>query len=388
MIYRASLFRLTNLAYKTASKRKLNFFINFIIFISLFAITASFLSMFYENKIDKLDTKRTLLDSQKIMLANQISTIPSSLNMIDIILSSKLKGKAYYKILKEVNPGGILKSGIINDEAIYSTNYYGIVDLIETLIIENSFYINSAEVIFENDNVILKEIDLYKKKNNSNKYELNNLYAKTSSDEVSWKEFEENNRYAEYGLIGVFFDIVPEGTLINSVRENSPADKSGIKIGDIVTSVNEISLEGIKNYEDAMEIINLKPNIPANFIIISKNKTIKKAVIIPELTFNQELYDLKDQNYYLKFKEYLIDIYKIMEDQRLILINFGLNFTSVNLKKINTEIIKINNELEILSNKESKAILFAFLIQLIIFFSAQYFEFSVGQVNEKKNYKK
>tara|TARA_B100000787_G_scaffold29324_1_gene19525 strand:+ start:89 stop:1255 length:1167 start_codon:yes stop_codon:yes gene_type:complete len=388
MIYRASLFRLTNLAYKTASKRKLNFFINFIIFISLFAITASFLSMFYENKIDKLDTKRTLLDSQKIMLANQISTIPSSLNMIDIILSSKLKGKAYYKILKEVNPGGILKSGIINDEAIYSTNYYGIVDLIETLIIENSFYINSAEVIFENDNVILKEIDLYKKKNNSNKYELNNLYAKTSSDEVSWKEFEENNRYAEYGLIGVFFDIVPEGTLINSVRENSPADKSGIKIGDIVTSVNEISLEGIKNYEDAMEIINLKPNIPANFIIISKNKTIKKAVIIPELTFNQELYDLKDQNYYLKFKEYLIDIYKIMEDQRLILINFGLNFTSVNLKKINTEIIKINSELEILSNKESKAILFAFLIQLIIFFSAQYFEFSVGQVNEKKNYKK
>ena len=388
MIYRASLFRLTNLAYKTASKRKLNFFINFIIFISLFAITASFLSMFYENKIDKLDTKRTLLDSQKIMLANQISTIPSSLNMIDIILSSELKGKAYYKILKEVNPGGILASGIIDDEAIYSTNYYGIVGLIETLIIENSFYINSAEVIFENDNVILKEIDLYKKKNNSNKYELNNLYAKTSSDEVSWKEFEENNRYAEYGLIGITFEIVPEGNLINSVRENSPADKSGIKIGDIITSVNQISLEGVRNYEDVMEIIKLKPNIPANFIIISKNKTIKKAVIIPEVTFNQELYDLKDQNYYLKFKEYLIEIYKIMEDQRLILINFGLNFTSVNLKKINTEIIKINNELEILSNKESKAILFAFLIQLIIFFSAQYFEFSVGQVNEKKNYKK
>ena len=72
----------------------------------------------------------------------------------------------------------------------------------------------------------------------------------------------------------------------------------------------------------------------------------------------------------------------------LILINFGLNFTSENLKEINTEIIKINNELEILSNKESKAILFAFLIQLIIFFSSQYFEFSVGQANEKKNYKK
>ena len=388
MIYRASLFRLTNLAYKTASKRKLNFFINFIIFISLFAITASFLSMFYENKIDKLDTKRTLLDSQKIMLANQISTIPSSLNMIDIILSSELKGKAYYKILKEVNPGGILASGIIDDEAIYSTNYYGIVGLIETLIIENSFYINSAEVIFENDNVILKEIDLYKKKNNSSKYEFNNLWAKVSSDEVSWTEFEQNNRYAEYGLIGITFEIVPEGNLINSVRENSPADKSGIKIGDIITSVNQISLEGVRNYEDVMEIIKLKPNIPANFIIISKNKTIKKAVIIPEVTFNQELYDLKDQNYYLKFKEYLIEIYKIMEDQRLILINFGLNFTSVNLKKINTEIIKINNELEILSNKESKAILFAFLIQLIIFFSAQYFEFSVGQVNEKKNYKK
>jgi len=388
MLFRANLFRLTNFAYRSASKRKLNFFINFIIFLSLFAITASFLSMFYENKIDKLDTKRTLLDSQKIMLANQISTIPSSLNMIDIILDSKLKGKAYYEMLKEVNPGGILADGIIDDEAIYSTNYYGIVDLIETLVIENSFFINSAEVIFKNQNLILKEIDIYEKKNNTNKYELNNLYEKVSSDEDSWKKFEENNRYAEYGVIGVFFDIVPEGTLINHVRENSPADKSGIKIGDIVTSVNQISLEGIRNYEDAMEIIKLKPNIPANFNIISKNKSIKKAVIIPEPTYNQELYDLKDQNYYLKFKEYLIEVYKIMEDQRLILINFGLNFTSENLKEINTEIIKINNELEILSNKESKAILFAFLIQLIIFFSSQYFEFSVGQVNEKKNYKK
>ena len=90
MLFRANLFRLTNFAYRSASKRKLNFFINFIIFLSLFAITASFLSMFYENKIDKLDTKRTLLDSQKIMLANQISTIPSSLNMIDIIYLNNL----------------------------------------------------------------------------------------------------------------------------------------------------------------------------------------------------------------------------------------------------------------------------------------------------------
>ena len=57
-------------------------------------------------------------------------------------------------------------------------------------------------------------------------------------------------------------------------------------------------------------------------------------------------------------------------------------------KNLSNLLFELNKELENISKNEAKTILFAFIIQLIIFFSSQYFEFSIGQINEKKNLKK
>ena len=56
-----------------------------------------------------------------------------------------------------------------------------------------------------------------------------------------------------------------------------------------------------------------------------------------------------------------------------VFLDFGLNFAIVNLNKINNKINILNKELEKVSKKEARTIFFAFLIQLIIFFSSQYF---------------
>ena len=94
MILKASLFRLSNFAYETATKKKLNLFINTIIFISIFAISAASLSLFYENKIDEIDRKIILAESQKILLENQISVVPNSLNSINLIEDAQLKDQS------------------------------------------------------------------------------------------------------------------------------------------------------------------------------------------------------------------------------------------------------------------------------------------------------
>jgi len=94
-------------------------FINTIIFISIFAISASFLSLYYENKIDKLDRKIILTEIQKIILENQISAVPNSLNSISLINESQHKKQSNIKILSEINPGGAFIKPLVSGRDKY-----------------------------------------------------------------------------------------------------------------------------------------------------------------------------------------------------------------------------------------------------------------------------
>ena len=102
MILKASLFRLSNFAYKKATRAKLNLFINVVIFISIFALSASILSMYYENRIDDLDRKKILLDFKKVILENQITNVPVSLGVMDTINDINTLNKSNYELLKEL----------------------------------------------------------------------------------------------------------------------------------------------------------------------------------------------------------------------------------------------------------------------------------------------
>ena len=381
MILKASLFRLSNLAYKTATKKKLNLFINIIIFISFFAISAATLSLYFENKIDELDRKIILTEVQKIILENQISAVPNSLNSISLIKDSQLSEQSNLDILGDINPGGVMYDSIITSRDKSFKDYYDIITLVDISVLENQYYIDLTKSIFEDNPKILKEISKYEITNDKNKEEINKIYLKASTTENNWKKYELENRISKYGYFGFYVDVHSEGILVEEITEDTPISRSKLKEGDIILSINE---KTYKNLDNRSEIkIRVKPNIPAKFVVKSNNE-ISELTIIPIEQFNNELYDLKDKNYYLKFNEYFKRAKKILNDQESIFLRFGLNFAIKNLEKLNDKINILNKELEKISKKESRTIFFAFIIQLIIFFSSQYFEFSIGQQNEKK----
>ena len=384
MILKASLFRLSNFAYETATKKRLNLFINTIIFISIFAISAASLSLFYENKIDEIDRKIILAESQKILLENQISVVPNSLNSINLIEDAQLKDQSNIDILRDVE-GSVLIKSLVTQRNVSFVAYYQLITLADILTQENRNYFNTNKHIFKNDTDILDKISEFEKINEKNYEDIWSIYSKMSKVEEDWDAFEKENIKSKKGSFGFFMDIHPDGILVEEITKDTPASKSELKAGDVILSING---KTFKNLDDKFQIdVNVKPNVPAEFIVKSKGKT-KKIIIVPEEKFNDDLHELKDKNYYKKFDQPLKDIKNIINNQKKILLNFGLSFTIENLEKLNSKINRLNKELENISKNEARTILFAFIIQLIIFFSSQYFEFSIGQINEKKNLKK
>ena len=384
MILKASLFRLSNFAYETATKKRLNLFINTIIFISIFAISAASLSLFYENKIDEIDRKIILAESQKILLENQISVVPNSLNSINLIENAQLKDQSNIDILRDVD-GSVLIRSLVTQRNVSFEAYYDLITLADILTQENRHYFNTNKYIFKNDKDILNKISEFEKINERNNKDVWSIYSKISKVEEDWETFEKDNIVSKKGSFGFFMDIHPDGILVEEIIKDTPASNSELKAGDIILSING---KTFKNLKDKFQIdVNVKPNLPAEFIVKSKGRT-KKIIIIPEEQFNDDLHELKNKNYYNKFDQPLKDIKNIINEQKEILLTFGLSYTIENLEKINSRINRFNKELENISKNEARTILFAFIIQLIIFFSSQYFEFSIGQINEKKNLKK
>ena len=384
MILKASLFRLSNFAYETATKKKLNLFINTIIFISIFAISAATLSLFYENKIDEIDRKIILAESQKILLENQISVVPNSLNSINLIENAQLKDQSNIDILRDVD-GSVLIRSLVTQRNVSFEAYYDLITLADILTQENRHYFNTNKYIFKNDKDILNKISEFEKKNERNNKDVWSIHSKISKVEKDWEAFEKDNIVSKKGSFGFFMDIHPDGILVEEIIKDTPASNSELKAGDIILSING---KTFKNLKDKFQIdVNVKPNLPAEFIVKSKGRT-KKIIIVPEEQFNDDLHELKNKNYYNKFDQPLKDIKNIINEQKEILLTFGLSYTIENLEKINSRINRFNKELENISKNEARTILFAFIIQLIIFFSSQYFEFSIGQINEKKNLKK
>ena len=386
MILRNNLFRLSHYSYKFASKRRLNLFINIIIFLSFFAASLAIVSMYFENKIDQTDRKIVEAQIQKTILENQISAVPSSINAIDIILDAQLNKVSNQDILEDINAGGVMDLSLITARDKSFREYYDIITLVDISIVENFNYLESIKFIFKDSPEILKTASTFEKILISNSESIDEVYKKASKTEDDWVKYENENRVSKSGHVGIWVDVVSQGLLIEDIAEFSAAKKAGLKKGDIIISVNGKTFKNLKDRTE-IEMGNIKPNVKTKFIIKRKN-ILKDIIVVPEETFNDELYDLKNTNYYYKFDEYLKIAKKALIDQKELYVNFGLKFTTKNLEKINSNVEKYNRKLEDISKNESQAILIAFLIQLIIFISGQYFEFSLGQIDEKRRKKK
>ena len=97
---RLKLLRFSLLTFSSLKKEKLLLFINLMIFLSLFALSTSVISMYYENKIDDLDNKIVNEETNILVYQNQIQKTPIILKNIENILNNNSYIKNYFQQLE------------------------------------------------------------------------------------------------------------------------------------------------------------------------------------------------------------------------------------------------------------------------------------------------
>ena len=88
----------------------------------------------------------------------------------------------------------------------------------------------------------------------------------------SYFTYEESKTYNQsvdgnYEGIGVAQRTVSEGTMVMQVYKNSPAEKSGLQVGDIITGVDGNSVAG-KSADEISDLIRGEANTKVKLTII------------------------------------------------------------------------------------------------------------------------
>jgi len=120
-----------------------------------------------------------------------------------------------------------------------------------------------------------------------------------SQDELSKKFFFRKSNQPNLAYLGVSTQMDPAGALIVDINETSPAAKAKLKIGDIITFVNETK---IMHPEDLYTAIGkYKPSDKINLSYIREKKSAKVTIVLEEnpnksqgMTFEKDALDLSD----------------------------------------------------------------------------------------------
>ena len=94
---------------KKANKIKIIKFLDLIIFLSIFALISSSLSLFFEIKIDKLEKRVTLLEVNNIIFTNQLERTSKNIKLTENFLLSDIEQNSLLEILSEISSEKIIE---------------------------------------------------------------------------------------------------------------------------------------------------------------------------------------------------------------------------------------------------------------------------------------
>tara|TARA_Y100000590_G_scaffold107525_1_gene122318 strand:+ start:31 stop:882 length:852 start_codon:yes stop_codon:yes gene_type:complete len=97
---RLLLLRLNFLSLKTLINTKTNLIINFSIFIIVFALTASCVSILFENRIEELETRIIKNEVNHILYSKWINKAPKTINRIDNVKQNRKNDELFSDIIK------------------------------------------------------------------------------------------------------------------------------------------------------------------------------------------------------------------------------------------------------------------------------------------------
>jgi len=274
---------ISRLSLSKIPKNKIIFIINFVLFISLFAVTASITALYYERNIDRLEKEIATDYTNEIIYNYWLSNSPRNIRNIDNIINKNFSTENYTIYIKTFNDKLITNRTLGHNPAIDYIRF-GKINL------KNLEYALQDAVIVSSSTRQIDQIIKYNK----------------IKDKIEKKFFSLRTKELFY-----------------------------IESADVFETLSEDELE-------------------------------------------------KQHLYYLENKQNFIEI---LEEIKKIYIDFCIVFFSKSKKDSENKINKAKKEIQDLAAKESKTILFAFIIQILIFLLLQYFEFgfesSVKKIRKK-----
>ena len=375
--------KLSFLSYRLASYKKLSLFINLVLFSAFFALTASALSIYFENKIDYLETQVTLMDAKKIILENHLLFSPITIRTIDNKLNNSFKQSANKLMLKNLKTEDDL--GVLRERDLDFKLYYESIMLANLNNSEIEHMIKNFESIFSDNKKKLKELNIFNEKNIKHADSIWKVLA-VKAEQLD-KEMESlEDIFFNTGVIGIDYTLVKEGIKITKITEGYPADKEGLLVGDTIIKINDYQLKNLKNTADVIKNFKLLNGNISTLIVKRNDGKLLTVKIMPEMRdfYDEEVIrNVKDEFYYMKFKPLALDVKKILMQQKDILISLGIKLPALEIKNINNNSLNLRSKIEKLSRHETNSILIAFIIQFFVFLCIQYFEFVMSPKNEK-----
>ena len=267
---------------KKNNKIKVIKFLNLIIFVSIFALISSSMSLFFENKIDKLEKRVTLLEVNNLIFTNQLERTSKNIKRIENLTLNIIENNSLLEIINEFSADKIRLSDTRN---LYFDPYY----LLQSLAVKND-------------------------------------------DEIS--------RVTKDAML-------------------------------IVEDLNELNL--------VEEAIDEAKNIEAKFNSLNRRESLYEANS-PDQNSSTKEWD----KHYEKYQQFNEEYKDLLDEQKKFFFEFSYLFFSKKKEEYSEEINKNLEEISKISKNETKTILYAFLIQIIIFLVIQSFEISFEIFRKKK----
>jgi carboxyl-terminal processing protease len=169
----------------------------------------------------------------------------------------------------------VLLAGVLFLSFSFKSNFFEVAKQIEiynTLFKELNMYyvneINPAELTNKAIKNTLKDLDPY-----------TNFYTEQGVEDARIR------REGEYGGVGVSVYYSKLGIQINQVYKGYSADKAGLKVGDIIISVNGQSVKNMERDELSM-FLKGTPNSTFSVELIRQGNTIQKEIIRDKIVVN------------------------------------------------------------------------------------------------------
>jgi len=246
-------------AIKSVKTKKLLLVINIAIFISIFALSASILSILFENKIDKIETKLIREDLKHVVYNNWLHKTPNQIKNNEKILMDLFKEENYQSIVRslvdqgEELPEDVVDYSLITDREQFYSPYFTIMKRVRFNLDAMMQSVTDA-ILVSSSEEDLHEIIKYRQVYNNLFTEYENLMNKRYRFEAGFSDLSELSSKEKFIFYKKFRDFRPEMELILKKQNDFFLNFNSFYF----SKKREEYLKNVLDYRDKIKLLSKK----------------------------------------------------------------------------------------------------------------------------------